>query len=170
MADIHGSHFYSAVLHNYITWYISNRRLHVDTLPLSCPCTAFLWGIWRVEEPAKVQRIPGRLVDVFEAIGTQVNPAKVAGDHNQHIIHFLETRVTCQRRCHTTCRQVKWRAKCLQGSEGGVQVYLLLQFPRRHRYLSGSRSAPQFSSRPTNIQAEIAHLDAAHCLLDIARH
>ena len=117
-----------------------------QTLPLSRPCTAFLRGLGQVKPPSKIQSISSRLVDVLEAIGTQVNPAKVAGHDDQYIVHLLETRVSL---VNATAIQridkLNGRALDLRGSGGGGPVYLRLQFPRRHHYLSHPRSEPLLS-------------------------
>lgn len=67
--------------------------LTAQSLPLPRPRTAFLRGICVVQKSTKLERVPGSLVDVFEAIGSQVNPAKVARHDYQHVIYFLQTRV-----------------------------------------------------------------------------
>lgn len=42
----------------------------------------------RVQEPPKLERVARRLINVFEAIRPEMDPAKIARHNDEHVIHL----------------------------------------------------------------------------------
>ena len=60
-----------------------------ESLPLPRFSTAFLWRVRAIKETSQLQRVPRRLVNVLEAIRTQVNSAKVSRNDDQYVVDLL---------------------------------------------------------------------------------
>lgn len=46
-------------------------------------------GIRLLKESSQLQRIPGRLTDMFEAIRPEMDAPEISSDNDQHILNFL---------------------------------------------------------------------------------